>query len=101
MGISHLIETYGYLAVFLLVGAESLGIPLPGETALILAGIFWLDLAFQHRRSAAGTGVPHRLCLAAVPAWSDRRTLLKPIAQQRRPACWHDHDQDEPDHGRG
>jgi membrane protein DedA with SNARE-associated domain len=38
MSISHLIETYGYLAVFLLVGAESLGIPLPGETALILAG---------------------------------------------------------------
>jgi membrane protein DedA with SNARE-associated domain len=30
MSISHLIETYGYLAVFLLVGAESLGIPLPG-----------------------------------------------------------------------
>jgi len=27
MSISHLIETYGYLAVFLLEGAESLGIP--------------------------------------------------------------------------
>jgi len=40
ISISHLIETYGYLAVFLLVGAESLGIPLPGETALILAGTY-------------------------------------------------------------
>ena len=40
MNISHLISSYGYLAVFLLVGAECLGIPLPGETALITAGIY-------------------------------------------------------------
>ena len=40
MNVTHLIETYGYLAVFLLVGAESLGIPLPGETALIIAGTY-------------------------------------------------------------
>jgi len=36
----YLIETYGYLAVFALVGAESLGVPVPGETALITAGIY-------------------------------------------------------------
>ena len=40
MSIGHLIETYGYLAVFALVAAESLGIPLPGETALITAAIY-------------------------------------------------------------
>jgi membrane protein DedA with SNARE-associated domain len=40
MNISHLISSYGYWAVFVLVGAESLGIPLPGETALITAGIY-------------------------------------------------------------
>ena len=40
MSLSHLIEVYGYLAVFVLVGAESLGIPVPGETALILAGAY-------------------------------------------------------------
>lgn len=40
MNIGHLIASYGYLAVFLLVGAESLGIPLPGETTLIAAGIY-------------------------------------------------------------
>ena len=40
MSIGHFIDTYGYLAVFILVGAESLGIPLPGETALITAGIY-------------------------------------------------------------
>ena len=40
MNVSHLIASYGYWAVFVLVGAESLGIPLPGETALITAGIY-------------------------------------------------------------
>lgn len=37
---NHLISTYGYFAVALLVGAESLGVPLPGETILILAAIY-------------------------------------------------------------
>jgi membrane protein DedA with SNARE-associated domain len=37
---NHLIITYGYLAVALLVGAESIGIPVPGETSLILAAIY-------------------------------------------------------------
>ena len=40
MNISHLIATYGYWAVFGLVAAESLGIPLPGETALIIAAAY-------------------------------------------------------------
>jgi membrane protein DedA with SNARE-associated domain len=40
VNISDLIASYGYWAVFLLVGVESLGIPLPGETALITAGIY-------------------------------------------------------------
>ena len=40
MNVSHLIAAYGYLALFALVAAESLGIPLPGETALIIAGAY-------------------------------------------------------------
>jgi membrane protein DedA with SNARE-associated domain len=40
VNISHLVDTYGYWAVFVLVGAESVGIPLPGETALIVAGTY-------------------------------------------------------------
>jgi membrane protein DedA with SNARE-associated domain len=40
VSIGGLIDSYGYLAVFVLVGAESLGIPLPGETALITAAIY-------------------------------------------------------------
>jgi membrane protein DedA with SNARE-associated domain len=44
VSISHLVEglitSAGYPAVFALVGAESLGIPLPGETALVVASIY-------------------------------------------------------------
>ena len=35
----HLIGRYGYLAVFLGVMLESAGVPLPGETVLIAAGV--------------------------------------------------------------
>jgi len=38
--IAHLLETYGYLAVLLLVSLESLGLPLPGETALLTASAY-------------------------------------------------------------
>ena len=40
MSIGHLVDTYGYLAVFILVAVESLGIPLPGETVLITAAVY-------------------------------------------------------------
>ena len=40
MNISQIIASYGYLALFALVAGESLGIPLPGETALITAAIY-------------------------------------------------------------
>src|SRR5712692_7751016 len=35
-----LLHSYGYVVLFLLVGLESLGIPLPGETALVTAAAF-------------------------------------------------------------
>jgi len=38
--LNHLLSSYGYAAVFLIVGAESVGIPLPGETTLTLAAIY-------------------------------------------------------------
>ncbi len=38
--IAGLVATYGYLIVFTLVGLESLGIPLPGETALVTAAAY-------------------------------------------------------------
>jgi membrane protein DedA with SNARE-associated domain len=40
VNVSHLVSSYGYWAVFVLVIIESLGIPLPGETALITAAAY-------------------------------------------------------------
>ena len=40
MNISGLIAAYGYWAVFALVAAGSLGIPLPGEPVLIIAAAY-------------------------------------------------------------
>jgi membrane protein DedA with SNARE-associated domain len=51
VNVSHLISTYGYWAVFTLVGLESLGIPLPGETILITAGTY---AGRTHRMSVWG-----------------------------------------------
>ena len=39
LSIAHLIHVYGLLVVAGVVGLESLGIPLPGETALIVASV--------------------------------------------------------------
>jgi membrane protein DedA with SNARE-associated domain len=38
--VNQLVSSYGYLAVFALVMIESLGIPLPGLTTLIIAGAY-------------------------------------------------------------
>ena len=38
--IVHLVSTYGYWAIFLVVALESAGIPLPGETVLVGAAIY-------------------------------------------------------------
>ena len=40
MNTGQLIASYGYWALFILVAAESLGVPLPGETALIVAATY-------------------------------------------------------------
>lgn len=40
MPVTHLVLTYGYLAVFGLVTAEYVGVPVPGETALIVAAAY-------------------------------------------------------------
>src|SRR5260370_29389524 len=38
--LDSLLATYGYLAVFLFVGVESIGVPVPGETILVTAAIY-------------------------------------------------------------
>jgi len=36
----HLLDAYGYAAIFIVIGLENLGLPLPGETILITAAIY-------------------------------------------------------------
>jgi membrane protein YqaA with SNARE-associated domain len=48
--LQHLIATYGYVAVGVVIALESMGLPLPGETVLILAALY----AGQHNMSLAG-----------------------------------------------
>jgi membrane protein DedA with SNARE-associated domain len=38
--VAHLIHVYGLAVVAIVIGLESIGLPFPGETVLILAGIF-------------------------------------------------------------
>ena len=38
-GVDHLITTYGYWALAAIVALESMAVPLPGETALIVAAL--------------------------------------------------------------
>src|SRR6202167_6461533 len=39
INVTHLVEVSGYLLLFLAVRAESSGVPIPGETALIAAAV--------------------------------------------------------------
>jgi membrane protein DedA with SNARE-associated domain len=39
-GLTSFISSFGYFAVFLFVGIESLGVPFPGETMLITAAVY-------------------------------------------------------------
>jgi membrane protein DedA with SNARE-associated domain len=38
--LAHLLNTYGYWAIFVIVGLESIGVPLPGELVVIVAATF-------------------------------------------------------------
>src|SRR5919205_4441136 len=38
--LTNLLASYGYLAVLLFVAIESMGIPVPGETMLVVASIY-------------------------------------------------------------
>jgi membrane protein DedA with SNARE-associated domain len=38
--LQQLVTAHGYWAVALIVGLESMGLPLPGETILVLAAIY-------------------------------------------------------------
>lgn len=40
VSIVNFLNTYGYLAVFLFIGIENLGVPFPGETMLVAASVY-------------------------------------------------------------
>lgn len=57
--LNQLVSTYGYWAVMLFVGIESIGIPFPGETMLLAAAIYAgtthnLDIALVIAAASAG-----------------------------------------------
>jgi membrane protein DedA with SNARE-associated domain len=57
--VRHIVVSYGYAAIFLIVMLESAGVPLPGETALVSAAVYagtrhTLDIGFIIAAAAAG-----------------------------------------------
>src|SRR2546427_6342927 len=54
--LSGLVASYGYVVLFFLVGLESLGIPLPGETALVTAAA-WAALGHLSIYAVVATAV--------------------------------------------
>ncbi len=58
--LTHFVERYGYVAVALLVTLEGIGLPLPGETAIVTAA------AFAARGSLSALGVALAATLGTV-----------------------------------
>jgi membrane protein DedA with SNARE-associated domain len=56
--VKHLIVAYGYVAIGVIVGLESMGLPLPGESVLVLAALYSgrHDLSIAGVVTAAATG---------------------------------------------
>jgi membrane protein DedA with SNARE-associated domain len=75
------INSYGYEAVFVLVGLESIGIPIPGETALITAALYaatthHLNIAIIIAVAAAGAIVGDNIGFA-LGRWGGYRILRR------------------------
>ncbi len=82
--IKPLIAQHGYLAVFCIVALESAGIPLPGETALVLAAMFagatgLLDIKLVIALAAAGAVLGDN-----VGFWAGRRFGLPLLLRHGR-----------------
>jgi membrane protein DedA with SNARE-associated domain len=57
--LDHLLQHYGYIVVFTVIGLEAMGVPLPGESMLIGASIYAgttgrLEIVFVMAAAAAG-----------------------------------------------
>jgi membrane protein DedA with SNARE-associated domain len=103
MSISQLIANFGYLAVFVLVAIESLGVPLPGETALITAAIYaghthrlspWLIFLVASAGAIIGDNIGYwigdkggyplvrHVEQRGIPIWFGRWRRLHPVDEQ-------------------
>ena len=103
MSISQLIASFGYVAVFVLVGMESLGIPLPGETALITAAVYaghthrlspWLIFVVASASAIIGDNIGYwigdkggyrlvrHVQRRGVPIWFGRRRRVHPVNER-------------------
>lgn len=63
---THLITVFGYWGIFVIVGLESMGVPMPGETVLVTAAVYAgtthnLDITFVIAAAAAGAIVGDNL----------------------------------------
>lgn len=93
--LSQLVASHGYWSIALIVGLESMGIPLPGETMLVLAAIYaasdstlniWLVIAAAAFGSiigdttpatGSGTDTPMPSCCATGATWVSRTHASK------------------------
>jgi membrane protein DedA with SNARE-associated domain len=104
MTLGQLVASLGYLAVFALIAAESLGVPLPGETTLIIAAVYagrshklspWLIFLVASAAAIAGDNVGYwigkkggyRLVLAlarhGVRIWAGRWRRVHPVDERK------------------
>jgi membrane protein DedA with SNARE-associated domain len=60
--LEHLLDAYGYIAIFVVIALENLGLPLPGETILITAAVY---AGTTHRLNAIAI-----VATAAAAAWA-------------------------------
>jgi len=79
--LGHWIDSYGYEAIFVLVGLESVGVPLPGETALISAALYAatthrLDIALVITIAALGAIIGDNIGFA-IGRWGGYRLLRR------------------------
>lgn len=81
VSLKGVLASYGYLAVFVFVGMESLGIPFPGETMLLTASIYagatgQLYIAFVIASAAAGAIIGDNIGFG-IGYWGGYRLLVR------------------------
>ena len=62
-GLAHLLGEYGYGLVFVLIGLEAMGLPLPGESLIIAAAVYCATTGKLH---IAGVVAAAQACTALI-----------------------------------